>query len=497
MALPIMEPWRMENPPARLEMLSFFRGEDFHAHRVPSLCRIAYPAFTRTVVGEIASAQAVGFDIVLLSFLASIAVADRGKHRVVLSNGSENSLSLIMHVGAESGAGKGRALEESLNFFRQWEKTACQKIEEENKTRAGKNELTLARIAALKRIYSKGFDPEIAEQILAERAHLLEPLRCPHFLLNDVTAPAYMQELVEYGVATRLESDGMPLPAETMRIVNKAWSGESCRRTRLTMPDGVVHDPFVVDLVMTQPEFFHRHISDPDAVASGRLARTLVYLYDNADFVPQQPAHELNSEIRKLFYDKLSELLRYSETESQTKTLILVERDAEQLFHDANRTWHEQCHHDGYLYKVKDFGERMGQHALRLAGILHLAEHQIDSSIKINAETIQIAINMTEIFASHTFAYRIKDYGDFNKRCCCDIMLFVLENNFFEVPEVVIKQALRKKYKAADVEGALYYLQQSGHLYPAHENPFRPKQVGRPKGRIFRNPYLEPGDYPY
>ena len=497
MTLPIMEPWRMKNPPARLEMLSFFRGEDFRAYHAPNLCRVAYPAFTRTVVGEIASAKAVGFDLVLLSFLASIAVADRGKHRVVLSNGCENSLSLIMHVGAESGAGKGRALEESLNFFRTWEKTVSQKIEEENKARSGKNELINIRIAALKRHYAKTFDPEIAEQILAERAHLLEPLRCPHFLLNDVTAPAYTQELVEHGVATRLESDDMPLPAETMRLVNKAWSGESCRRTRLTTRDGIVHDPFIVDLVMTQPEFFHRHISDPDAVASGRLARTLVYLYDNAHFIPQQPAHKLNSETRKLLYDKLSGLLRYSEMESQTKAQVLVEREAEDLFFKTNALWHEQCQPGGSLYKIKDFGERMGQHAIRLAGILHLAEHRIGSPTKINTETMQLAINMTETFADHTFAYRIKDYGDFNQRCCCDIMLFVLENNFFEVPEVVIKQALRKKYKAADVEVALYYLQQSRHLYQDHENPFRSKQVGRPEGRIFRNPYFEPGGYSY
>ena len=133
MNMQIMEPWQMKNHPARIEMLSLFNGDDFHAHCVPSLCRIAYTKFTRNVVGEIASSKAVGFDLVLLCFLASIAVADRGKHRVVLSDGSENSLSIIMHVGAESGAGKGRALEESLAFFERWEKTASQKIEEENK----------------------------------------------------------------------------------------------------------------------------------------------------------------------------------------------------------------------------------------------------------------------------------------------------------------------------------------------------------------------------
>ncbi len=426
-----------------------------------------------------------------MSFLASIAVADRGKHRVELSNGSKNSLSLIMHVGAESGAGKGRALEESLNFFGKWEKAASQKIEEENSVRAGENELVNIRIAALKRHYAKTFAPEIAREIFEEKANLLKPLPYPHFLLNDVTASAYTQELVEHGVATRLESDGMPLPAETMWIVNKAWSGESSRRTRLTMPDGVAHDPFIVDLVMTQPEFFHRHISAPEAVASGRLARTLVYQYDSKNFIPAQPTHEMNNEILLLFHRKLSELLHYAEENPTEKMPIHLEREAESLFSRTSAKWHDQCQLGGPLHKIKDFGERMGQHAIRLAGILHLAEHQAGSPTKINIETMQIAIDMTEIFADHTFAYRIKDYGDFNQRCCCDIMTFILEKNFHNVPELVIKQALKHRYKATDINIGLHYLQLSGHLRPERENPFRLKSVGRPVGRIFINPYYD------
>lgn len=309
-------------------------------------------------------------------------------------------------------------------------------------------------------------------------------------MLNDVTASAYTQELVNHGVAVRLESDGILLPADTMRIVNKAWSGESSRRTRLSMPDGTVHDPFIVDLVLTQPESFLRHISDPDAIASGRLARTLVYLHDNKSFVPQQPTHELNPETRKQFYTKLADLLHYSEQEAQAKTEIFVEREAEDLFFKTNAMWHDQCQSGGSLYKIRDFGERMGQHALRLAGILHLAEHQIGSSTEISPETMQIAINMTEIFADHTFAYRIKDYGDFNRECCRAIMTFILEKNFYDVPELIIKQALKHRYKAADINVGLHYLQQYGYLREL-ENPFGQKRVGRPHGRSFINPYYD------
>ena len=488
MQIPAVPSWSRENHPARFNMLSYFRGENFRAQYVPNLSQIAFPQFTRTVVAEIASSKAVGFDLVLLCFLSSIAAAERGKHRVVLSDGSKNSLSIIVHVGAESGAGKGRALEESLAFFTQWEKIAVQKIKEENKARADENELALVRIATLTRQYSKEFNPEIAEQICAEKRNLKETLPVPCLLLNDVTASAYTQELVNHGVAVRLESDGILLPADTLRIVNKAWSGESSRRTRLTMPEGTVHDPFIVDLVLTQPESFLRHISDPDTIASGRLARTLVYLHDNKSFVPQQPTHELNPETRKQFYTKLADLLHYSEQETQAKTEIFVEREAEDLFFKTNAMWHDQCQFGGSLYKIRDFGERMGQHALRLAGILHLAEHQIGSSTEISSETMQIAINMTEVFADHTFAYRIKDYGDFNRECCRAIMTFILEKNFYDVPELIIKQALKHRYKAADINVGLHHLQQCGYLLE-QQNPFHQNHVGRPLGRTFINPY--------
>ena len=65
---------------------------------------------------------------------------------MLLSTGSENSLSIIMHVGAESGAGKGRALEEFLAFFDQWESDETERIARKNKTRAYENELSLSEL---------------------------------------------------------------------------------------------------------------------------------------------------------------------------------------------------------------------------------------------------------------------------------------------------------------------------------------------------------------
>lgn len=477
---------------SRMDALNYFTGEGFYAKRVPNLSNILYPQFTQTVVKEIASAKAIGFDLVLLSFLPSIAAAERGKHRVILSDGRTNSLSCIFLVGAESGAGKGRALEEMLSFFSEREKVMAQQIQQENKQRANENHLTKLRISALDQKYVKTFDLEIADKIRMEKDNLKEMLPLQHLLLNDITPSAYDQELITHGVAVRLESDGILLPDKTMRIVNKAWSGESNRRTRLFAPDGASYDPFIVDLVMTQPEFFHRYLSNPETLESGRLARTLTYLYNANMFTPDQPAHGIDPEIRLLFHKKLESLLCYSETASSEKTTIFVDREAENLFLYTENMWHDHCQPGGSLYKVRDFGQRMGQHALRLAGILHLSENEVGSQTKITYETMQIAIDMVNIFADHTLSYRIKGYGDFNRKCCCDIMTYILEENLYKLSETELKQALKSRnYQAKDIDVGIYYLQQDGHLCQDDELCSRKKRVGRPAGRIFINPYHE------
>ena len=338
MFLPVVRSDRMEPrsrwtryPDTRDEAFEYFRNKGFQARRVQSLCNIAYPKFTRTVVSEIFSAKAVGFDLVLLCFLPTIAAAERGKHRVVLSDGRKNSLSCIFFVGAESGAGKGLALEESLAFFSHWEEAEIQKIQAENARRTDENDLIKARIKVLRKQYAKKPTVETKNLILAEKSKLKDMLPFPHLLQNDVTAASYTQELVKHNIAIRLESDGIILPDSTMRIVNKAWSGENSRRTRISMPDGVFREPFIVDFVAIQPDFFHRYISDPKAVESGRLARTLVYLYDANSFTPNQPAHEMEQQIRNIFHGKLEDLLHYSETSSE-KTSILLDPEAESLF---------------------------------------------------------------------------------------------------------------------------------------------------------------------
>lgn len=141
---------------------------------------------------------------------------------------------------------------------------------------------------------------------------------------------------------------------------------------------------------------------------------------------------------------------------------------------------------------MREFVARMPQHALRLAGCLYLAEYPVNYEYPIPAPLMQTALHMTEVFLSHVLRWTIKDYGDVHVECCRAIMQFILEKNFSNVSETVLKQALRHRFKAADVSIAIYYLVSQKYLYEGLSEFTGTGKRGRPAGQTLFNPYYDP-----
>ncbi|WP_302551631.1 DUF3987 domain-containing protein [uncultured Bilophila sp.] len=483
----------------RLQMLRFFHDRFGIHHNVETLNLVPLPAFTLQVVSEMATAKAIPVELSLLGFLPSIAAADRGHSRVVMSDGSSNSLSLFIEVGADSGSGKSRALEEALDAFADWQRGKETAVIEKNKALAFNNRVIEERIRVLMREFARTGDAELLATLGELTEAKADALPMPHLLLNDVTEAAYSQHLVEHGVAIRLESDGMLPPKKAMRLMTKAWSGESTSRKRMTSPDGRIEDPFVVDLVMTQPEFFYSFISTHEFLASGLMARTLLYRYQGTS-LPNRYTRPMDEDIRRMFREKLFALLNASdsvEKGSRQHRIIAVSSDAEDLLGRWRQYWKEHADYGGPLYRVKDFVARMPQHVLRLAGCLYLAEYPVDCTVPISLSLMETSTKMMEVFLSHVLRWTIRDYEDVNVECCRAIMIHVLEKNFYRVPETELKQALRHQFKAADVNVALYYLVAQDYLRENHLDQIGIRKRGRPTGREFYNPYHDRNGYPF
>lgn len=479
--------------PPRFQALRFFRDNFPGYQNVQPLSNVTLPSFTAMVVSEIATAKAIPFDLALLGFLPSIAAADCGHSRVVLSDGSTNSLSLFIAVGADSGIGKSRALEDSLKIFSDWEHSAHEVITTENQNRNFANSLIDERIKVLGKKYAKTGEQTVLEEIYRLKNQKVAEHSIPHLLLSDATEAALSQHLIDHGIAIRLESDGVLLPKKAMRLMTKSWSGERISRHRMTAPSGVIEDPFVVDLVMTQPEFFRDVINTPDFLESGLMARTLPYYYQDM-WCPRVHPRPMDENTLGKLREKLLSLLNASNFCKQNPSghrTIPVSKDAEDLLRENCQNWTAQAKSASPLYRVREFVARMPQHALRLAGCLYLAEYPVNYEYPIPAPLMQTALHMTEVFLSHVLRWTIKDYGDVHVECCRAIMQFILEKNFSNVSETVLKQALRHRFKAADVSIAIYYLVSQNYLYESLPEFTGTGKRGRPAGRTLFNPYYD------
>lgn len=488
--------------PTRIQVLNFFQHEFAVMQPAFSLCEIPLPTFINTIVNEIAAAKAVPRDLSLLAVLSSIAAADRGHSRIITSDGAINSLSLILYVAAESGCGKSRALEVPLGILNEWEQDKEVEITTKNRNRELMNRAIEKRIQFMLQSFVRNGDPAEFHDINKLMEAKKQLLRMPALLLNDVSAAAYAQHLVEHGWAIRLESDGIPLPKGTMRMMTKAWSGEASSRKRISSPGGFIRDPFIVDTVFTQPQFFCQHLSEVEYQESGLMARTLPYRQLGGTSMTAYPRH-VNESIYAAFKDKLFELLDASEPDeigNRKHHIITVSVDAEQLLTKCAQGWKEYAKYSGPLYRVRDFVNRMFQHTLRIAGCIYLAEHSVESDEPISISIMEFAINMVEVFLSHVLRWTIKDYEDVNAECCRAIMVHILEKNFNIVLERELKQALRRRFNASDISVALYYLVAQNHLY--EYNPFSftngiKAKAGRPHGREFSNPYYDPNGFSF
>ena len=495
----------LPTPPTRAGMLNFFRYIFRMYPPGPELAEVRLPRFMNEVVNELVCSKGCPGEAALLGQLAVYAAADAGRTHIVTSDGYRNSLGLLMYAGFESGVGKTLAMEEALAFFAEREREAFAEVTKANDEIRFQNSLHDARIKRLLKEYGKSCSEDIAAEIRVVKDKVRPLHRYHPFLLGDITPAAYTQNLVETGTAIRLESDGILLPPGVLRQVTKGWAGEGTNRTRLTMPDGQVDDPFILDFVMTQPGTFHKYINEFANNDSGMLARMLIYKYDHGNTRRQgiipRPMRE---EVRWALREKLMELYTASQKARETgrceHRLVPVSPEAEQILDRAKMQWDATMVYGGPCYRIREFVKRMPQHAIRLAGCLYLSEFSAESKTPVPGYLMESAIHLVEVFGAQMLRWSIKDYEDVNAECCRAVMIFVLEKNFAVVPETLLKQAIKHKFSAADVSVALEFLLAEGHLIDAASTPFLQNEVrkrGRPSGRDLRNPYYDPNGYSF
>ena len=479
---------------SRDRLLEEIRGAKFFAE-VPekTFSKLPLPPVTKEIVSAISSARHADFNLVFLAWLGTVAMATHGRASVYLPGaGIKSPLSLLLMVGAESGTGKSAATVEFLDFFKKIDEKILLHYEELNAKIAVDNRVRVRRMRELCNSYMRTGNPEQYEKMLQAEKEKKTKLVPPCFTLSELTSAAYSQRMASQGFVGRIDPEGIPLPKGAMDQLRKYWSGEPHAQDRISRGQTVSYDPAIIDVTFTQLGPFQALLHDQEANNRGLIARMLVYRHLPDEIVYRHERYPLSDEIRQRMENVLSRIIGALDAVHEKACFSMeLSHDAEQFWNSENELWMQELRNWEELWKIEEWVRRIGEHALRIAGILHLAEYSDPEISSIDESEIRLAFDILDVFAHHMQICARSTADEREQACARDVALWILEHNVETFIATQLKQRLKSSYRASEIDVALYCLEQHG-IIVSIGNDITLRRRGRPRSCEYRNLYFQP-----
>lgn len=432
------------------------------------------------IVDEITNSTKVDRGLVLLGLLAAAAGLDQGVHQVVnKQNGQVNKLSILILGAGEAGAGKSTALEPFLNIIHEIQPPT----HECNQDRIRAME---QRIKRLYKEYERSGNKEIFTEIDSERNKINAIQNIPQLLISDTSKPAFVELMSKQGFVFRMEPDGIPFDSHLHRLITKSWSNESHSEARISRAGNKYDHSVIIDLVYTQPIYFHEFIHNKNIELSGYLPRTLCYFTnmrgDKNDLTPQKPIDEDCLKFTK----KILEDIYTTAINSQSNINIVFDNESSILINNYKKQLDEMSE-DAKYEEIKSWILRAAQHAVRIAGIIQILECPQTTSPVIKSEHMSAAIEIVKILMQNLYECVHGFTDDKLREITCKIGLIILQKNLQEFNETDFKQTIKSKYNAKEVDFALHELEYREIITRDEDRNTQEKRRGRPSGSIFIN----------
>ncbi|MEV2279228.1 DUF3987 domain-containing protein [Nocardiopsis sp. NPDC049922] len=236
----------------------------------------------------------------------------------------------------------------------------------------------------------------------------------PKLVADDITPENLARRLAEQGGRLALLApeggffgtlagrySGMP----NLDTFLKAHAGEPIRVDRQGRePDFVAKSALTIGIAL-QPEALSEVFGTPGGRGRGLLARILYALpADNVGYRTRKPA-PIPPEVEQLYQHRVQTLLYSLWHLEEPVTLTFAPQAQERLSQILYEEVEPQLRPDGRFGKIRDWGGKYVGAIVRIAALLHLAEHLTDGWGKaITADTLERARVIGEYYAAHALA---------------------------------------------------------------------------------------------
>ncbi len=476
-----------------------------HDPKPPFPCSVL-PDGLREYVVSIGEALQVPVDLVALSALVVIATAVQ--KRVDLERREDDVLPLNLYalMVYPSGGGKSRLMKELEAPLGDWDRSQQRRVREQNEANSVvRQELEdgLKRLQALKERSS-----EEEGELKSIRARLVDAQEkgLPELVFTDVTPEAIETKLLandcrltlwsaEGGDMFEILGGRYSNGSANLGIVLKGYSQESGTSSRLTRGTHFLHKPTLSMALAVQPIVFEKVAARSDFVKRGLVARFLLAYPASLIGHRKQDPKPIPKTLRDLFRSRIGSLLSIQVSRDGEDYAVEHKLSLEAPAARATRkflAWAEtELQTNGSLGDCQEFGARLGEQMMKVAGLLHcwvypvspwehcVALDSVEAAIEIvkwSAEHVRLSFGQEDDSKVDRCSYlleRIKSRQDWKTGFYLrDLFHLVKKKNWYrEQPKLL-----------SDLE----HLVEHGYLREAHSG----QRTGRPTRLFLVSPYL-------
>ena len=353
------------------------------------------PLLLRDYLKAVADYVQVVPEMAVLPLLSVLSLCVQGKAVIKhTGNSHTENLNLYTITVASPGERKSGSLKEFMKpieeYQEQYNKIHAPEIEEYKTERAYlENKITKALKADLQT--AKAITKQLSE---LERKHEL--------ILNvsDATPEALAMEMYRQGgtigiiddegsvfdVLSGIYSNGQA----NINIFLKAYDGTNYTILRRTKENIELKNPLLTMGLMVQPEHFTNAMNNRQFSGRGFIHRFLFSFPESRAGYLKMDSPDIPLKLQKQYNDLITRLLRLPSTPDIP--VIVCDREAELLFSDYFEHIQEEIRDGGTFENLKEWASKQFGRVLKIAGILHLCEHEPTEFL-----TGQTAINSISI----------------------------------------------------------------------------------------------------
>lgn len=329
----------------------------------------------------------------------------------------------------------------------------------------------------------------------------------PRLLAEDATPEALLGLMADNNGRSAIiaaETDALDTlvgrysKAANLTVILKGHSGESHHTDRKGRAAEHIEHMNLTLMLMGQPSVLQKMVENTEFAGRGVLARLLVAVPNDTVGYRTPGTEPVHPDVARHYAEEVEALaLRLAGVREDPFGDVVVDDDQEQLpvlcfsrpadarLLEIEQEIEPQLREDGALGDLTGWGGKLAGATVRLAGLLHLAEHAVTELIEV--ETVERAWEIARYFTEHArIAFRkVGLIGDTNAH---RVLQYLQEHQPKEFSVRDLHNALkgsRRFAQAVFVSNALEVLEEKGWVFRKPLPPREPGKRGRPPSPTF------------